>query len=694
MKYLFTALLFNIVNILTSNAQWFCNGPSGGSITCHQMVGNTLYVGTSNGVFKSTDGGNHYTAHSKNLPQAWISQLYFDGTTMYVGLSQKGVYISSDTGINFSSSSTGMGIPYQFDYPFVEHKGKVYSNNVFGTFYTTNHGQSWTQMTLPSYLTGYFLPMFSFGNTLLKVAHNSSTHTMYKSIDGGSTWIIADTGITEKFIKHAYSLGDTLFLFTNQRVYTSMNGTNWKMLTKNPFKIGNSTIFQPGSLCYDGTYFYGAQSGNASIAICKISPKDTQWQLASNQYPDKGYSYAMYAIGNKVFSCLNGILFSTTNQGGVWVPETNSGLNALELYTVFASGNTIFAGADATAYYSKDAGLTWQLCNTNFNGYVTCFEDYNGVMFAGGSGIFQSTDNGVNWTGPKLQTIGVSCIKDDGTYIYAGGVNNSSPAIYRSSDGGKTWVNFNKGIPSGVIIDLLPVGNKVFACFGSMTATDQGVYVSDNSTDNWTLLDKGLDKNTPMSLAYHFNVLYAGTDGKGVYQSTDLGANWSPINTGIEKTYVKSLTTLGFDLFAATDSGVFVLRHGSTVWQNITYNLRIKSVTKLSANADYVYAATDGGSVWQILRATVGIKPTDGPMNSFDAFPNPANQLLEIHSKDFKYQDEIRITDAKGQLIDTIMVLDANAPIKINTSTYSNGIYFIQIIGANGMHTQKCVVQH
>ncbi len=72
---------------------------------------------------------------------------------------------------------------------------------------------------------------------------------------------------------------------------------------------------------------------------------------------------------------------------------------------------------------------------------------------------------------------------------------------------------------------------------------------------------------------------------------------------------------------------------------------------------------------------------------SFRIFPNPANDFLNISSKN---NEIIKIINALGQTIE-LTQLNANSITKISTSNYSNGIYFII---NDGNFSSKFIVNH
>ena len=71
----------------------------------------TLYAGTSNGVFKSTDSGESWTRTSNGLTNKHVFTLAIDPhtpTTIYAGARDYGVFKSTDGGMNWTVVNTGL----------------------------------------------------------------------------------------------------------------------------------------------------------------------------------------------------------------------------------------------------------------------------------------------------------------------------------------------------------------------------------------------------------------------------------------------------------------------------------------------------------------------------------------------------------------------------------------------------------
>jgi len=76
----------------------------------------TLYA-AGDGVFKSTDGGNTWSAVNTGLPALFVNALAIDPTTpttLYagIGISGGGVFKSTDGGNTWSAVNTGLTTPY------------------------------------------------------------------------------------------------------------------------------------------------------------------------------------------------------------------------------------------------------------------------------------------------------------------------------------------------------------------------------------------------------------------------------------------------------------------------------------------------------------------------------------------------------------------------------------------------------
>src|SRR5688572_29238120 len=74
-------------------AQWISNGPYGGAMYAIETEGTNVYAGTgANGVFKSTDNGQTWTAANAGLERKWINAITTTSTHVFAGTYYEGVY--------------------------------------------------------------------------------------------------------------------------------------------------------------------------------------------------------------------------------------------------------------------------------------------------------------------------------------------------------------------------------------------------------------------------------------------------------------------------------------------------------------------------------------------------------------------------------------------------------------------------
>jgi len=175
-------------------------------------------------------------------------------------------------------------------------------------------------------------------------------------------------------------------------------------------------------------------------------------------------------------------------------------------------------------------------------------------------GVWLTRDGGDHWAplfdrAPALgvgEPAGIAIDPIDTSILYVGTSNRDGsqfsgeatqpPAgLFKSTDGGGSWVRLGSGYPPGPLSNASIFFNQVINVVIVDPANHKTVYVASNfglfvSTDggfNWT---KGvapggdvrslvLDPTSPAAA----RILYAGITGSGVYQSTNGGLNWTAV---------------------------------------------------------------------------------------------------------------------------------------------------------------------
>ena len=210
-----------------------------------------------------------------------------------------------------------------------------------------------------------------------------------------------------------------------------------------------------------------------------------------------------------------------------------------------------------------------------------------------------ASDN-IGWTqtnGPYGGTI-ISLHATPKGILFAG---TAEGGIFRSTDGGETWVSASKGLRVyednrlPVIFALAQKGNTLYA------GANGHLFYSIDSGDSWQQLAHFQDEMIGISgIAFIGDTIYIGRH-KGVFFSNDNGRSWTQIDSGFGERLVPSLIASGTTIFAKTQRQLFRLKAGEKSWTKLTFEdpwtkTTVESdITKFAVFGEVVYAAADDG---------------------------------------------------------------------------------------------------
>ena len=197
--------------------------------------------------------------------------------------------------------------------------------------------------------------------------------------------------------------------------------------------------------------------------------------------------------------------------------------------------------------------------------------------------------------------------------VYAGSFGKG---IFKSEDGGKSWLAVNEGITDPYVY-VVVVGPDKAVYAGTLRG---GVFRTQNGGKSWTAVNAGLDRLETQVLTLHRDVLYAGT-GSGVYWSKNGGEKWTADNEGLNNLLVRALAVdaQGTMYAGTTGMGLYRKPAGASQWMRITPSRLSHPRDQIPANfvrslvvgksgdlyagtADNgVYVSSDQGDTWRIL---------------------------------------------------------------------------------------------
>ena len=529
--------------------------------------------GAEDGIFKSTDGGDHWERKTKGLPGELIGKIDFavsaDQPARVWALIQasggeEGLYRSDD---------------YAESWVRVEMPEDVHKNIMYRPFYfsnlTANPGNAdhiWT-----------------------------GTNDFWTSHNGGESWIKQPTTHADHHDLWINPENTQVMIEGNDggAAISRDGGENW------------STVFnQPTAELYSchvddqyPFYLYSGQQDNTTIRVPAKSPyanvlksndehgfdQITYWENVGGcetgpVIPKPGDPNTVYANCKGRFSVYNRItgIEQHYNVGG----ESLYGNHPDDITYRFQrvtpmevsphDPNTVYYGSQYL-HKTSDGGVNWQTISPDLTANDPRFrmrsggpideditgEEYYAVLYAIRESPLQQ---GVIWTG-----------SNDGFF-------------YVTKDGGKNWENITPGMPSGGRVSNIEVS-----------------------------------PHDPAKAYYAVYRDYLGDDSPYLYSTSDYGKTWQHLTSGTNGIpgdhpvrVVREDPGREGLLYAGTEFGLFISFDDGTTWESFQHNLPVTPVTDIRVHRQGLAISTMGRSFWVLDDVS--------PLHSF----NPGDEAFKL----------------------------------------------------------------
>jgi photosystem II stability/assembly factor-like uncharacterized protein len=370
----------------------------------------------------------------------------------------------------------------------------------------------------------------------------------------------------------------------------------------------------------------------------------------------------------KAFLLLIALAIITNFANAQW---QQTGLNNIggSISALITSGDTIFAGG-VGMYWSTDNGNTWDTITNGLpaNSLIYALVKKADTIFAGcDSSIYISSDNGNNWilasTGLGSALVVALAIKGD--TVFAG---TSGDGVYWTINSGQLWTNANNGLTSYHIGTIIVNGSNIFA------GTGDGVFISSNNGQMWATT--GFPDSIPVYvLSTDGDNIFAGTIGHGVYLSSDNGITWT--SAGITNGVVTALTANDNFVFAGTQGyqpgGVFFSTDNGNNWTGT--GLESLNIWLLAENDSFIFAGTEPYELWKLpLNVITGVENTNEYENNISVYPNPTFDNISFT---LPQSGIIEIMAITGQMIKSMY--SYSETITIDLKDFSSGVYIVRV---------------
>lgn len=163
------------------------------------------------------------------------------------------------------------------------------------------------------------------------------------------------------------------------------------------------------------------------------------------------------------------------------------------------------------------------------------------------------------------------------------------------------------------------------------------------------------------------------------------------------------ITPYDFSLNITDESGSTV--YNSFLFPALSENLAGDAIVMLAlgflnpgnnqagSEAGFWYTTTAGGSLIECAKVTGN--ETINNKNSLTVSPNPSSDFVKIHLKNTpKSETEIRLFDIHGKLQYQGFLAEGEDHITLSTSTFSAGIYIVEIRNSNSLQRRKLQIVH
>ena len=620
-------LSFSALSSTTTNSDFVtCN-----SIACsnNPNLTNRVFVGTSEGLMVSDDGGASWIKHIDN---DFINDIisFSNGAVLVAGRSS--VYYSPNGTLgSYTQNTLGMFSSRTRIANCVTQENNVYAvftyNKVQAVYKSTNYGATWTLVNHPN--TG------TYGSYTLQIGvHPLDPNKlvvggikMYFSLDGGNTWAKSATSHDDY---HAYAPQpnnpDKFLVGTDGGVYRF----DWNTVANTTQKLNSGylvTQFYHGSAMSSGLKAIGGTQDNGTVYMnafggtaTRIDGGDGFRCYASRTEPIFGYTSRQNGNVSRKVDITNALTLSNCSyddtQTGCF--STNVGNNPVFGTTGGMVGfrtNFEVNEANENQFYVIASDRIWRF-------------DWTGVA-----------PDGYTWTRisgfQPANSSRLACDNQlDPTVFVA-----SSNRLYRKDNAGSSGesdavVPLNADRPNELVgqsvgdIEVNPNNNsQLFLAFTSHGNYNHIYKVSnaltaDQSTDPvvWNNISGNLPQDLPVNcLALNTEapeyVIYAGTDF-GLYYTLDGGLHW------VKEATIPNVPIFDLD-FRANDQTLFVFTFGRGAFA-------IQTPTLTTAQVSGTVRTEDGIAVQQVAVSVSNTTQTNGTAGDylFDGLPIGAN--LEI----------------------------------------------------------------
>jgi photosystem II stability/assembly factor-like uncharacterized protein len=409
---------------------------------------------------------------------------------------------------------------------------------------------------------------------------------------------------------------------------------------------------------------------------------------------------------------------SIVNANTVWVSTYNgagSGGPSHDFSRTINGGTTWIAYSIKTIPAIAAVNNISNICAV---GQDTAWACMYGDNTASVGGIYYTTNGGLTWTKQTTAAFNVGSFPD---FVYFfdknkgiafGDPNTTAFEIYTTTDGGTTWTV----VPSANIPAPLASGEygnvNAYATNGSTiwAATTAGrVLKSTDMGVHWTaavISTPGVSVNKIVFKDATHGLATVGAKNDSLMRTSDGGATWALVaKTGrflhSDICYASGTNAMYICTGAATGlTGTSYSLDDGTTWKTQDTIAQHTAVSFLNTNTGWTggfnTSATVGGIFKWTSSTIMGVHENQQMEAGLNVYPNPNDGHFQIALKDASGKPvQVLVFDITGKVVFDASEANGNSVFvkDLDLSSYSHGMYFVQIRDGEKTSTKKIIVQ-
>ncbi len=634
------------------------------NITWHPTEHNIVWMGATNGLWKSTDSGDNWNlvmgdgTNHQNFICNDIIITPSNPDLMYTAIEGNGIFKSTDGGENWGK--LGGGLPTSDLNIISMSQCDAQPDNIYasiinatnfglkGVYKTTDGGTNWTKLfgvpnapcspQFANFCQGYYNNFIQVSPIDPQLVFFGGV-TMWKSDNGGLSWQQRDRLICTNC---AVEPDCTMYVDHHDFGFDPHNPTTFYS-----FNDGGVAKSTDSGDCWENIndglitgQFFSVASGqvNPDIVIGGLQDHGLQGvDLEEGLDWDRWGFFDGWDV--EVDPLVPNMLYGTWYDGTYW--RSAGGVHQL--------ASQITSGMDLT----ENTGAHFAPLRVHPEGDI--------LLGSTQQAIYHSSNRGSSWQRAQSASVvsDLAFSQANPSICYAAAWTNTGWTFYRSEDTGETW-KATANSPGWRVTDIKTSGQSAFTIFASrnsVNAFNPHIYKSIDGGENWQPIQGDLPDITVNAIAVDLTndaILYAATD-LGVFITTNDGQNWTEFNDGLPITFVNDIE------YNPTDKFLRVATFGRGVWRSPAYSEEVTNIEN---------------------EATL-------PFQKIEIYPNPSSNHFHISLQLEETKSvQIRLLNYLGQ--EVAAIFDGELTAGKHTIPYlseesalgstSDGLFFVQFL--------------